>query len=110
MLDRILEIIKQIIWPSARTVAYAICSMILLFLTSLIFFDGGSVPMYAASILSFYLLALAIANGPRLLNLIRFAIATSTLPDDIRKKAESTKIGKALLEREDAREIGRAHV
>ncbi|MDD6637009.1 MAG: hypothetical protein PUE62_07390 [Coriobacteriaceae bacterium] len=105
MLDRILEIIKQIIWPSARTVAYAICSMILLFLTSLIFFDGGSVPMYAASILSFYLLALAIANGPRLLNLIRFAIATSTLPDDIRKKAESTKIGKALLEREDAREI-----
>lgn len=105
MLERILEIIKQIIWPSARTVAYAFCSMILLFLMSLILFDGGSVLMYAASILSFYLLVLAIANGPRLLNLLRFAIVTSTFPDDVRRKVESTKIGKTLLEREDARDI-----
>lgn len=105
MLERLLEIIKQIIWPTARMVAYTVCTMILLFLTSLIFFDGGSIVMYAASVLSFYLLALTIANGPRLFNMVRFAIMASTVPDDLRRKVESTKIGKTLLEREDARDI-----
>lgn len=79
--------------------------MIILAIASILFFDGGSILMYAASALSFYLVILGITNGPRLINIARFAILTSVSLEKLQARIESTKVGKALLEREDAREI-----
>lgn len=103
--SRFLYIIKRIIWPNANIVAYVFASMVVLAIASIIFFDGGSILMYGASILSFYLLILGIANGPRVVNLARFAILTSSSLKMLREEIESTEIGRALLERDDAREI-----